>query len=90
MPETVGSSWADEIEEGDTTTLPPSSEKIKGDTKIVTEYMFNEDKKKVKVVRTYKIERKMVPKIVAERRVWPKFGMSKNDKPGPNPQVRSS
>jgi len=87
MPEPVGSSWADEIEEGDTTTLPPSSEKIKGDTKIVTEYMFNEDNKKVKVVRTYKIERKMVPKVVAERRAWSKFGMSKNDKPGPNPQT---
>ena len=25
MPEPVGSSWADEIEEGDTSTLPPSS-----------------------------------------------------------------
>jgi len=87
MPEPVGSSWADEIEEGDTTTLPPSSEKVKGDTKIVTDYMFNEDGKKVKVVRTYKIERKMVPKIVAERRVWSKFGMSKSDKPGPNPQT---
>jgi len=49
--------------------------------------MFNEDNKKVKVVRTYKIERKMVPKIVAQRRVWNKFGMSKNDKPGPNPQT---
>jgi len=87
MPEPVGSSWADEIEEGDTTTLPPPSEKIKGDTKVVTEYMFNEDNKKVKVVRTYKIERKMVPKIVAERRVWAKFGMSRQDKPGPNPQT---
>eukprot|EP00092_Neocalanus_flemingeri_P050293 GFUD01058093.1.p1 GENE.GFUD01058093.1~~GFUD01058093.1.p1 ORF type:complete len:297 (-),score=92.37 GFUD01058093.1:109-999(-) len=87
MPEPVGSSWADEIEEGDTTTLPPSSEKIKGDTKVVTEYMFNEDNKKVKVVRTYKVERKMVPKIVAERRVWAKFGMSKQDKAGPNPQT---
>jgi len=87
MPEPVGSSWADEIEEGDTTTLPPPSEKIKGDTKVVTEYIFNEDNKRVKVVRTYKIERKMVPKIVAERRTWAKFGMSKQDKPGPNPQT---
>jgi len=87
MPEPVGSSWADEIEEGDTTTLPLSSEKIKGDTKIVTDYMFNDDGKKVKVVRTYKIERKMVPKIVAERRTLGKFGMSKSDKPGPNPQT---
>jgi len=38
-------------------------------------------------VRHYKIERKMVPKIVAERRNWHKFGMSKDDKPGPNPQT---
>ena len=32
-------SWADEIEEGegDSSTLPPPSEKAKGDTKIVTE-----------------------------------------------------
>ena len=88
MPEPVGSSWADEIEEGDSSTLPAPSEKVKGDTKIVTEYMFNEDGKKVKVVRTYKIERKMVPKSVAQRRAWAKFGMSKSDKPGPNPQVK--
>jgi len=87
MPEPVGSSWADEIEEGDTSTLPPASEKIKGDAKIVTDYTFNEDGKKVKTVRTYKIERKMVPKIVAERRNWHKYGMSKEDKPGPNPQT---
>jgi len=60
---------------------------VKGDTKIVTEYIFNEDGKKVKVVRTYKIERKMVPKSVAQRRAWAKFGMSKSDKPGPNPQT---
>jgi len=87
MPEPVQSSWADEIEEGDNSTLPPASEKVKGDTKIVTEYMFNEDGKKTKVVRTYKIERKMVPKSVAQRRAWAKFGMSKSDKPGPNPQT---
>jgi len=87
MPEPVASSWADEIEEGDTSTLPPSSEKIKGDTKVVTDYSFNEEGKKVKTVRTYKVERKMVPKIVAERRSWHKFGMSQEDKPGPNPQT---
>ena len=64
------------------------AEKIKGDVKMVTDYSFNEDGKKVKTVRHYKIERKMVPKIVAERRNWHKFGMSKDDKPGPNPQVQ--
>merc|ERR1712032_1584006 len=54
---------------------------------MVTDYSFNEDGMKVKTVRHYKIERKMVPKIVAERRNWHKFGMSKDDKPGPNPQT---
>jgi len=87
MPEAAGSSWADEIEEGDVTTLPPSSEKVKGDIKMVTDYSFNEDGKKVKTVRSYKMERKMVPKVVAERRAWHKFGMSKDDKQGPNPQT---
>ena len=67
MPEPVGSSWANEINEGDTTTLPPSSEKIKGDTKIVTEYMFKEDNK-VKLTRRYKIDRTMVSKVSAERK----------------------
>jgi len=86
MPEPI-SSWADEIEEGDATVLPASSEKIKGDIKTVTDYMFNEDGKKVKVVRTYKIEKKLVPKAIAERRTWAKFGMSRTDKPGPNPQT---
>jgi len=87
MPEPPQSSWADEIEEGDASTLPAPTEKVKGDTKVVTEYIFNEDGKKVKVMRTYKIERKMVPKSVAQRRNWAKFGMSKGDKPGPNPQT---
>jgi len=87
MPEPVGSSWADEIEEGDTSTLPPSSERVKGDTKVVTDYSFNEDGKKVKTIRTYKVEKKMVPKAVAERRMLHKFGLSKEDKPGPNPQT---
>lgn len=87
MPEPVGSSWADEIEEGDASSLPPASEKIKGDIKMITSYSFNADQKKVKTVRSYKMERKMVPKIIAERHNWKKFGMSEGDKPGPNPQT---
>jgi len=87
MPEPVSSSWADEIEDSDTTILPQSREEIKGDTKTVTEFAFNEDEKKVKIVRTYKIVKKMVPKVIAARKSWPKFGMSKGDKPGPNPQT---
>ena len=50
-PEPVQSSWADEIDEVDVSTLPPPSEKIQGDNKIVTSFKFNEEGKKVKVVR---------------------------------------
>ncbi len=93
MPEPTDipqSSWADEIEEGDPTTaaageLPPPTEKVTGDTKVVTSYTFDERDRKVKVVRTYKIERKLVSKSVARRKALPKFGMSSTDRPGPNP-----
>jgi len=87
MPEPVISSWADEIEDSDSSNLPQPREEIKGDTKIVTEFALNEAGDKVKFVRTYKVERKMVPKAIAMRKAWSKFGMSKNDKPGPNPQT---
>nr|QBH74188.1 eukaryotic translation initiation factor 3 subunit G [Liposcelis bostrychophila] len=88
MPEKVKSSWADEVEEnedGGRAPLPPSTEIINGDTKIVTEYKYNEDDKKVKIVRTYKIEKRIVSKAIAERKTWKKFGASADDKPGPNP-----
>lgn len=80
------SSWADEIEEGDVSTLPTLTEKMVGkDTKVVTSYSFNEDNKKVKTIRTYKIERKMVSKAVAARKALAKFGESKGERPGPDP-----
>ena len=81
----VQSSWADDIEEGDSTTLPAPSEKIQGNKKIVTEYSINDEGKKVKTVRTFEIIKKQVPKAVAERKALPKFGMSINDRPGPDP-----
>lgn len=87
MPEPmVQSSWADEIEEGDISTLPAPSEKmIDANTKVVTSWSFNEDDKKVKHTRTYKIEKKLVSKAVARRKALPKFGLSKTDPAGPNP-----
>ncbi|XP_065215064.1 eukaryotic translation initiation factor 3 subunit G-1-like [Planococcus citri] len=81
------SSWADEAEaeiEGKK-HLPPSSEIIQNDHKIITEYRYNEDDKLEKVVRTFKIERRVVSKSVAARKLWKKYGESSNDKPGPNP-----
>jgi translation initiation factor 3 subunit G len=87
MPEMIVSSWADEIDEDETTTLPPPSEKVIGDTKILTEYTINDDGKKTKIVRTFKVVKKMVPKSIARRKQWDKFGMSRNDRPGQDPST---
>lgn len=79
----VKSSWADEVElEGG--SLPPPTEVRENDLKYVTEYKY-EDDKKLKIVRTYKIEKRVVSKTIAARKTWKKFGECANDKPGPNP-----
>jgi len=84
MP-TEMSSWADEIDETDTSLiLPPPSEKWVGNQKITTEYSHNDEGKKVRIIRTFKIEKKLVSKSVAKRKALPKFGMSRNDRPGPD------
>lgn len=80
----VKSSWADEVEE-EGGTLPPPTEVHENGFKILTEYKFNDDNKKVKVVRTYKIEKRIVSKTIAVRKNWNKFGDSTDDRPGPNP-----
>lgn len=82
----VKSSWADEVEL-DSGGLPPPTEINENGCKIVTEYKFNSDDKKVKCVRTYKITKHVVPKCVARRKTLLKFGDSENDKPGPNPHT---
>lgn len=80
----VKSSWADEVElEGG--SLPPSTEVRENGFKILTDYKYNEDDKKIKIVRTYKIEKRIVSKCIALRKTWAKFGESIDDKPGPDP-----
>jgi len=59
--------------------LPPSSEKIDGDTKIVTEYKFDEDGKKVKITKTYQIVRNEVTKGMLKRRQWRPFGKDQSE-----------
>lgn len=80
----IKSSWADEVEE-EGGVLPPNSEVYENDLKILTEYKYNDDDKKMKVVRTYKIEKRIVSKTIAKRKNWHKFGDSSDDRPGPNP-----
>ncbi|ELT93683.1 hypothetical protein CAPTEDRAFT_160910 [Capitella teleta] len=79
-------SWADQVEDGDD-VLPPPTEDFHASTgtKILTEYKFNDDDKKVKVVRTFKIEKRKVSKSIATRKAWKKFGAAEKDAPGPNP-----
>lgn len=84
--EDVKSSWADEVELEDD-DLPAPTEVRENNFKIVTEYKHNEDDKKVKIVRTYKIEKRTVSKSIALRKTLAKFGESHNDKPGPNPHT---
>lgn len=58
----IQSSWADEVEI-DHGALPPPSEVCENGLKIVTEYKYDNDNKKVKIVRTYKIEKRVVSKV---------------------------
>uniref|UniRef100_H3DMJ2 Eukaryotic translation initiation factor 3 subunit G n=1 Tax=Tetraodon nigroviridis TaxID=99883 RepID=H3DMJ2_TETNG len=91
-------SWADQVEEeGDEDiiktecinisqfcTLPSPKETIKGNIKTVTEYKIDDDGKKIKIVRTFKIETRKASKAIARRKNWKKFGNSEFDPPGPN------
>nr|XP_004667471.2 eukaryotic translation initiation factor 3 subunit G [Jaculus jaculus] len=64
--------------------LPPPKEVINGNIKTVTEYKMDEDGKKFKIVRTFRIETRKASKAVARRKNWKKFGNSEFDPPGPN------
>ncbi|XP_019619405.1 PREDICTED: eukaryotic translation initiation factor 3 subunit G-like isoform X3 [Branchiostoma belcheri] len=83
-------SWADQVEDLDEDVddeLPPPEEVIDGDTKIITEYSINDEGKKVKIIRTYRVETRKASKTIARRKAWPKFGDSEYDGPGPNPST---
>lgn len=85
-PIDVKSSWVDEVEL-EAGQLPQPTEITENGQKIVTEYNYNKDDKKVKIVRTYKISKHVVPKCIAKRKTLDKFGDSSTDKPGPNPHT---
>lgn len=82
--ETVKSSWADEVDEAEREYLPPPVEKRDGNSKTIIEYAINDDGQKVKITSYFRIEKHRVHKSIAKRKTWRKFGLSKNDAPGPN------
>jgi len=45
---------------------------------------IEEGEKKYKITTSYNVITKQVPRIVAERKKWKKFGASENEGPGPN------
>jgi len=73
------------LDDPDFKDLPAPSEDVQGHTKIRTEYDYDENDKLIKIVSTFKIEKRKVSKVVAMRKGWKKFGESENDKLGPNP-----
>uniref|UniRef100_A0A131XBG4 Eukaryotic translation initiation factor 3 subunit G n=1 Tax=Hyalomma excavatum TaxID=257692 RepID=A0A131XBG4_9ACAR len=80
-------SWADRVEQGEDVPLPSLPAQVEvadGEEKVTTEFREDEEGRRVKVLRHYKIERRQVSKSVARRKLWKKFGAAKNDPPGPN------
>lgn len=69
-----------------TTALPPDETIQNRDgTKTTISYRFNEQGQTVKTTRRIRLitHREVVNPRVAERKKWPKFGLSANDGPGP-------
>ncbi|KAI6658541.1 Eukaryotic translation initiation factor 3 subunit 4 [Oopsacas minuta] len=89
-PDTGRIDWADEMDrispEGkpSKSTLPDSQNHIDEGKGIRTEisYRYNAKNQKEKITRTYKIEKTAVPKGIALRREWTKFGEAVHDKDG--------
>lgn len=74
-------SWGAAMDNDD---LPTSEETIEGNIKKVIEYK-QEENKKYKYVRQYRLEKVRVHRNVDVRKEWPKYGAAKDDPAGPNP-----
>uniref|UniRef100_A0A914M8B6 Eukaryotic translation initiation factor 3 subunit G n=1 Tax=Meloidogyne incognita TaxID=6306 RepID=A0A914M8B6_MELIC len=80
-------SWVDAVDQEHSLRETRRTEIMKDGLKIVTDFIENDvngAKKMSKVVTTYKVITKKVPRVVAERKKWKKFGQSKDDGPGPH------
>jgi len=86
---TETSRWADEVDDDDygiDSSVPARQEvQLKEGERMVAEIKTDPDTgKKSKILRTFRLEKKLVSKGVIERKKWTKYGESKRDAPGPN------
>ncbi|ETS82590.1 Eukaryotic translation initiation factor 3 subunit G [Pestalotiopsis fici W106-1] len=86
--------WADDDDLDETTQAelpPPQTIQNKDGTKTTITYRYNEDGQKVKTTRRIRLvtHREVVNPRVAERKTWSKFGLSANDKQGPQSDTTS-
>lgn len=84
--------WADDDDIEESSELPPiQTIENKDGTKTIISYRYNDQGQKVKTTRRVRFttHREVVNPRVAERKAWPKFGMSAKDAPGPNPNTTS-
>ncbi|KAF4977455.1 hypothetical protein FZEAL_6019 [Fusarium zealandicum] len=86
--------WADDddIEEPTSTELPPPQTIANKDgTKTSITYRYNDDGQKVKTTRRIRFitHTETVNPRVADRKTWPKFGLSAKDPAGPAPDTTS-
>ena len=89
MSKVANQDWADDFEGDDagvSNELPPQTVSTNKDgTKTFVSWRLNDDGKKVKTTRRirYSVIKEKVNPRVAERKAWPKFGLSAKDGPGP-------
>jgi len=82
--------WADAVDQESqlNDAAHKRTEITKNGIKTVIDIVDDKDSGKCRVVTTYKVVTKKVPRAVAERKKWKKFGASAND--GPGPQVNTT
>ncbi|EXK32400.1 translation initiation factor 3 subunit G [Fusarium oxysporum f. sp. lycopersici 4287] len=85
--------WADDddIEETSTDLPEPQTISNKDGTKTIITFRYDDDGRKVKTTRRIRFttHTETVNPRVADRKTWPKFGLSAKDPPGPAPDTTS-
>ncbi|KAF5020777.1 hypothetical protein F66182_7205 [Fusarium sp. NRRL 66182] len=85
--------WADDddIEETSTDLPEPQTISNKDGTKTIITFQYNDNGQKVKTTRRIRFttHTETVNPRVADRKTWPKFGLSAKDPPGPAPDTTS-